>query len=298
MKTIGYIDYYLDEWHSNNFQEHINHTVGEGKYKVTHAYAMIDYPDYKNSYYHNENGDKIFTKTPGKLTTDEWCAKHGVTRCNTIQEVIDSVDYIIVFSPDNSELHEALAQAPLRSGKPVFIDKAFAPNKATAERIFALAEEYNTPLFSSSSLRYAKEMPDIPRENIEHIALIGSGMDIDYIIHQLEPLYALMAKHPTHIMANSSHKSMVFTFKYDDGRIATITMVGGWDFNIFVRYADPHNTMVTKTFTDFFNGFAPELIKFFETGVSPVAKEDTIAIAAAYGAAAQAVKQPGVWLAI
>ena len=42
----------------------------------------------------------------------------------------------IVLSPDNPEMHEELATEVFKSGKLVYIDKTFAPDKETAIRIF------------------------------------------------------------------------------------------------------------------------------------------------------------------
>ncbi|MCL2547351.1 MAG: Gfo/Idh/MocA family oxidoreductase [Oscillospiraceae bacterium] len=300
-KSIGYIDYYLDEWHANNYQRFINEAGFGDEFQVTHAYGVIDYPDYGNSKTWVDG--KGYQYVPGAkqaLSTDEWCAKNDVMRARSIAEVVEKCDYIVVFSPDNTELHEALCQVPLRSGKPIFVDKAFAPDKATAERIFALAQAHNTPLFSSSSLRFSKEMAAIPRQNIEYIGVRGNGDHHDYIIHMLEPLYAIMDAHPTHLMVQSSLKTHIVTFKYADGRLATIQMASGgsaenpFEFGAMVRYMD--DNMHVTDFSGFFEGFIPEMLKFFRTGQSPVKAADTIAIASAYGTSKQGILQPGVWL--
>ena len=52
-------------------------------------------------------------------------------------------------------MHEELSQLPLKSGKPTYIDKTFAPDYPTAKRIFDLAEANGTPCYSTSALRYA-----------------------------------------------------------------------------------------------------------------------------------------------
>ena len=55
---------------------------------------------------------------------------------------------------------------PLKSGKCVYVDKTFAPDKATAERIFEKAKKYGSPIFSSSALRFATELDEINKPNI------------------------------------------------------------------------------------------------------------------------------------
>ena len=122
--NIGFIDYYLDEWHANNYPKMLSEASG-GEVTVKYAYAVKDKPD--------------------GMTTDEWCKKFGVIKCKSIEELVEKSDGIAVLSPDNCELHEELSRLPLMSKKPTYIDKTFAPTAAAAKRIFALGENVNTP---------------------------------------------------------------------------------------------------------------------------------------------------------
>ena len=105
---IGFIDYYLDEWPAHNYPELIKELSG-GDMEVAYAYGHIDSPI-------------------GGMTTDEWCAKYGIERVMTIDELVKKSDALIVLSPDNCEMHEELCQIPLRSGKRCYVDKTFAPD--------------------------------------------------------------------------------------------------------------------------------------------------------------------------
>ena len=76
MKKIGIIDYFIDEWHSNTYLglfEKASKELGVD-YKVTYAYAEIE--------------------QPGKMLTDDWCAKNNVTRCYSIEELCEKSDNI------------------------------------------------------------------------------------------------------------------------------------------------------------------------------------------------------------
>ena len=119
MQTIGFIDYFLDEWHANNYPEWIKQASG-GELQVAYAYGKIDSP------------------RPGGLTTDDWCAKYGITRCATIEEVVEKSDCLLVLSPDNCEMHEELCQIPLRSGKRTYVDKTFAPDLTLTRAMLAV----------------------------------------------------------------------------------------------------------------------------------------------------------------
>ena len=97
---IGFIDYYLDEWHANNYPRFIKEATG-GEMQVTLAYGHIDSPI-------------------GGRTTAKWCEDMGIPQAKTIEEVCEKCDAIIVLSPDNCEMHEELCQKPLRTGKRVY----------------------------------------------------------------------------------------------------------------------------------------------------------------------------------
>ena len=119
MKTIGFIDYYLSEWHADNYPLWIKEICEKtGKeFCVAYAWAEMD-------------------KSPidGK-TTDEWCKEFDVERCDSIEEVVEKSDCIIVLSPDNPERHLDLCRIPLASGKRVYVDKTFALTKDIAKEI-------------------------------------------------------------------------------------------------------------------------------------------------------------------
>lgn len=149
---LGFIDYYLDEWHANHYPTLLRELSG-GEIEVAYAYAETDAP----------NG----------LTTDAWCQKNNVQRVNSIAELVALADGIIVLAPDNTERHEELCRLPLQSGKRVYVDKTFAPDAATAARLFRLAQAHGTPCYSTSALRYAAEYQDIDPNTVRAVSSWG-----------------------------------------------------------------------------------------------------------------------------
>ena len=79
---IGFIDYYLDEYHANHYPGWIKNAADESC--AFYAWAQIDSPK-------------------GGLTTDKWCEKYGAIRCDTIEDVCKICDFLIILSPDNPE---------------------------------------------------------------------------------------------------------------------------------------------------------------------------------------------------
>ena len=57
MKKVGFVDYFLDEWHANNYPEMIKNATA-GEMIVTHAYGMTD--------------------VPGKRDNKTWCSEMGI----------------------------------------------------------------------------------------------------------------------------------------------------------------------------------------------------------------------------
>lgn len=274
---IGFIDYYLDEWHANNYPGWFKEVDPDAD--VAYGYAMIDSPK-------------------GGLSTDEWCQKNHIERCCTIEEIVEKSDVLAVLSPDNCELHEALCQLPLRSGKRVYIDKTFAPDLASARRIFALADQYHTPCYSTSALRFAKEYQGIDPTNIAGIAGIGGNAFEIYVIHQIEPILMLMRAPVKRVMGMPSEHFYTLTLEFTDGRLATINgYTYGLPFSLHIAMKDG-TTKAAEVVSDCFKPFIRELIRFYKTGALPVEHEETLQIMAAREAAVRAMALPGQWISL
>ncbi len=277
-KKIGFIDYYLDEWHALNYPQFIKDAT-DGEFEVAYAYAEMD--------------------KPGGITTDQWCEKYGVQRLDSIDEVVEKSDCIIVLSPDNPERHWDLCQKPLRSGKRVYVDKTFALEKSTAEALVKLADENNTPFFSTSALRFADELKDIDREGICFINSRGPGNFDTYSIHQIEPIVVLMGSKAKRIMSvgNGKYESMVIEF---EGNRSIVMSHYGWtnvDFSMLVNYEDGR-TVPVPAMSNTFPNFIKAMCDFFKTGEIKAAHDETVAIMGIIEAGNKALANPNTWIEI
>ena len=275
MFKLGFIDYYLDEWHANNYPQWIRE-ASNGAMQVTHAYALMDSPK-------------------GGRTTADWCRDFAIAPCATIEELIDQCDGLIVLSPDDCQMHEQLCQKPLRSGKPVYVDKTFAPDGETARRIFAIAEESGTPCYSTSALRFAREYAGIDRKRIKSLCSWGPGTFEIYSIHQLEPVMMLMDCPARRVMALPGNGWVSLQIEYADGRCATVACFeegAPFEMNLCM---DGGNAIVTVT-SDFFQAFIARMVDFFRDQIVQVPHEETLRIMAVRGAGAKALQQPFTWI--
>ena len=277
-KKIGFIDYYLDEWHALNYPQFIKEAT-DGEFEVAYAYAEMD--------------------KPGGMTTDQWCEKYGVQRLDSIDEVVEKSDCLIVLSPDNPERHWDLCQKPLRSGKRVYVDKTFALEKSTAEALVKLAEENNTPFFSTSALRFADELKDIDREGICFINSRGPGNFDTYSIHQIEPIVVLMGSKAKRIMSVGSGKYESMVIEFEGNRSIVMSQYGwtGVDFSMLVNYEDG-KTVTVPQMSNTFPNFIKAMCDFFKTGDIKAAHDETVAIMGIIEAGNKALAAPNTWIEI
>lgn len=278
MFKIGFIDYYLDEWHANKYPGFIKDCVGD-EIKVAYAYGKIASP-----------------KT-GK-TSAEWCAEMGVELCSTIEELVEKSDGIVVLSPDNAEMKEELSEIALKSGKPVFIDKTFTTDYASGKRMFDLAEANGTPTYTTSALRYAPDYKEIDGNDVTAINCIGPN-DFDiYSIHMLEPLMAIMRTDAEKVMYTAAEGFYMLNIVFADGRLGSISGYMDKRFPYMISFAGKNLTKAVKAEQPFWPVFTEALCNFFRTKQPQVDHKESLAIMAIRTAGLEAMKKPGSWVEV
>ncbi len=279
MIKIGFIDYYLDEWHANNYPNWIKEIAAD-EAKVAYCWGEIDSP--------KENG----------LTNAAWAEKFGVELCASIEEVVEKSDVLCILSPDNAEKHEGYAQIALKAGKTTYIDKTFAPEKATAERIFAIAEKYNTPVMTSSALRFATEYQELDKEGLATATSFGGGYPDIYMIHQLEPLVMLFGTDAKRVINVGSVEIPSFVIEYADGRRVNVNCVPyGISFQMLFAYKNKPSKYVPIK-SDFFRNFIKELITYYKTSEVTIPHEQTLAVMTLIEYCVKAKNIPDTWVEI
>ena len=285
MKKIGFIDYFLDEWHANHLPQWIQ-DAGKGEYQVCYAWGEMD--------------------KEGRRSNAQWAAEMKIQLLDSIEEVVERSDYLVVLSPDNPERHEALCQIPLSSGKPCYVDKTFAPDAASARRMVELARKHHTPMFSSSALRFSTELKDLCLDGVRFASSRGPGSAVNYLIHHIEMLVLLMDAPATRLMSlgNENCYSYLLEFPPAKGencaekRYAAFQLLGGASpFTLAIGY-DGRKPVVIPECTNYFENFVVELLRFFDTGAAPVNPDDTVNIMGIISAAVRGMNCPGQWLSV
>ncbi|HTX54186.1 MAG TPA: Gfo/Idh/MocA family oxidoreductase [Candidatus Baltobacteraceae bacterium] len=164
--------------------------------------------------------------------TEKLRDQYGVTILESPQAVAEAVDAVILTSVDGRvHLRQFEAIAPLR--KPVFVDKPFATTTADARGIVAAAARHGTPIFSSSSLRFAGALQAVLADGAGgpiigadffgplHLQPTQPGF-FWYGIHTAEMLFAALGPGcaAVRVTATPTHELAIGTWR--DGRLGVI----------------------------------------------------------------------------
>ncbi|MBI5774069.1 MAG: Gfo/Idh/MocA family oxidoreductase [Verrucomicrobia bacterium] len=223
--------------------------------------------------------------------------KYGVTIYDSIEEMCKHVDAVLLESVDGRP-HLAQARPVIAAKKPLFIDKPMAASLKDALEIFRLANAAKVPVFSSSSLRFAKGTQAVRNGSVGKVtyAETTSPASLEehhpdlfwYGIHGCESLFTVMGTGCESVKRGSTA----------DGKIEVIGKWKGGRTGIFRegKYTGTAKGEKGEAPIGASDGYAPlvvEIIKFFQTGVPPVPQEETIELLAFMEAADESKRQGG-----
>lgn len=273
MKKIGMIDLHIDEWHANHYPEWFRTAAGGEAFELAGAWEE--------------------SPAPGGKPLETWCREMGIPAEHNLERLVENCDVLCILAPSNPEVHERLAEIPLASGKPVYLDKPFAPDRATAERLFARAERYHTPLFSSSALRFSEEWLAAGDFRPQFLETRGGGSSFEeYGIHQFEMVVSMMGTGIIRLEHRCCGITDHLNLTFADGRGATLTRHPKLGFSALLTAGD-RLLDIPKASSNMFPNLIAAMLKFFDTGIAPVPREETIAIAGLVEASAEALRLPG-----
>lgn len=260
MKHIGLVDDYISEWHANNYPTWIAEIAQElgTDWEVRYAWA-----------------ERNISPVDG-VSTDEWCQKMSVTRCATIEELCKRSDAVIILAPSTPERHLHYAKAVLPWQKPTYIDKTFAPNLAVAKEIFALAEEYGTPFFSTSALRCAEELERF--SDVKNLIVTGGGSSLEeYVVHLTELAVILLRDQFCSVTVVRQGKQRIFHLNTEKDKCATLIFTPRMPFVIESENEDGISTYASVK-SDFFRHLMRDILQFFDSGKPPFDPAETLEV--------------------
>jgi predicted dehydrogenase len=226
----------------------------------------------------------------------------GVAIVNDIGTLVNVVDVVLLETNDGRPHLEQVVPV-LRAGKPVFIDKPVAGSLADAVAIYRLAEHHKVPVFSASSLRFAKgtlavrggAIGDVTGcDTFSPCSIEPSHPDLFwYGIHGCESLFTVMGTGCETVVRTHTDDFDQVTGTWNDGRIGTFRGIrrgkGGYGG---VAFGTTGSQPVGG-----FDGYRPlavEVVTFFQTGQPPVSAAETIEIYAFMEAADESKRRGGV----
>jgi hypothetical protein len=217
--------------------------------------------------------------------------KWGVEFVNSIEELCEKVDAVLLESVDGRP-HLNQVRPVFKAKKRVFVDKPFTASYADAREIARLSRESGVPFFSSSSLRFVADVQAMKNsgkhggisgaftfgpENLEphHPDLFWYG------IHAIEMLYTLLGPGCEEVTRVKTDSGDTVVGKWKDGRVGTMRGLirGRQDYGA-VAFGMNAVLATPVPMSSDYRGLLVEIVKFFQTGVPPVAPDETLEIMA------------------
>ncbi|GGH03237.1 oxidoreductase [Parapedobacter pyrenivorans] len=293
-KRVGIIG--LDTSHSVAFTKAMNAPGADTKlkgYKVVAAYP-----------YGSKTIESSAKRIPGYV---EEVKNFGVMITDSITALLEQVD-VVLLETNDGRLHLEQVLPVFKAGKRVFIDKPIAASLADTKAIFAAARQYNVPTFSSSSLRYIENIP-----NLASGKAIGAITGVDafapatlesthpdlfwYGIHGVELLYALLGTGCNEVRRVYGEGTDIVVGTWSDGRVGIFRGIrqGKGGFGGMAYGTDGQQALGT------YGGYLPLLyrvVEFFDTGSVPVSPEETTELVAFMEAADESKRRGGAAVSI
>lgn len=224
--------------------------------------------------------------------------KYGVKFYDSIEELCQNVDAICLESLDGRP-HLEQVKPVLKAGKPVFVDKPMAGSLKDVKEIFKLAKEAKVPLFSSSSLRFAKDTQAVKNGSIGKVLYAETYGQCElephhpdlfwYGVHGVEALFTIMGPGCTSVQRTNTPQGKIEVIGiWPNGRKGIYRENNG-----FKGSAKGEKGEAPAGSWDGYVPLLVEIVKFFQTGVPPVSPNETIEIFAFMEAADASKAQAG-----
>ena len=270
-KRIGIIG--LDTSHSEVFTKAINSGGPEMKdYKVVAAYP-----------HGSKDIPAALKMKPGIV---EAVKANGVEIVDSIEELIKKVDVILLETIDGRP-HFEQALPVMQAGKRMFIDKPIAASLADVKKIFAASKKYDSPVFSSSALRFDGNVQKVVSGSIGKVlgADVYTPAEIEpnhldmawYAIHGIEMLFTVMGPGCKTVTRVYNDGVDFVTGIWEDGRVGSVRGIRNGASNIAGTAFGASGIAPLGPF----NSYSPliaEIISFFETGKPPVSEKETLEV--------------------
>ena len=288
-KRVGMIG--LDTGHSVAFTKSLNDPLAGNKfggYKVVAAYP---------------NGTENIEVWKNRIPEfTEAVKSHGVEIVHSIEEMLQKVDVVLLTCIDGNKHFEQYIPV-LKAGKRLFIDKPFAGSLRDAYKIVEAAQQYDVPMFSSSSLRYINGANEIVEGKIGKVigAETYSPAIIEethpdlfwYGVHGVEILFTIMGTGCKSVKRTFTENTDVVVGVWEDDRIGCFRGLRSGRRGYGGIVYGENEIEVLGEYTGY-DTLLERITEFFSTGIVPVSAEETLEIFAFMQAAEESKKRGGI----
>lgn len=259
MKSVGFVDFDLENFHANVFADLLAGDLRDRGWRLAKCWSVAG------------------------RSGAEWALRRGIPHVREIADLADC-DGIMILAPSNPEVHLRLAREVFLLGKPVYVDKPFAPAVDSAEEIFFLADRHGVPVFSTSALRCSASLRAAAgpaQGGIRHMQAWGGGRSFaEYAIHPVEMIVSVMGADASHVRHISDGQGQhAIHLAYPGGRTgaAYLNLNAHCPFQAMVSSVERTDHVLCQR-DPLFRDLGAMVLEFFRTGVEPVPREETLAV--------------------
>lgn len=258
-KRIGYVDYDLNNYHSNVYLEHLRGELADRGYVVSGAWAMQE------------------------EASRPWAEERDLPYFDTCEELNEHVDFFMVLAPSRPETHLELCRRVFPFGKTTYVDKTFAPGVETARAIFDLADEHGIAMQTSSALRYCNVQDyvrELGEEQVRHMVTWGPGRSFaEYAVHPVELAVSCLGSEGADLMRRGEGDRSQLLVNFSGGRTLVV--------NVYANSQTPYAAAVTTEERTslievdvgaIFLNMASAVLDLFDSGRPSIPREETMLI--------------------
>lgn len=229
---------------------------------------------------------------------------YGIDVLDRPEDLLGRIDGVLIESVDGS-VHRERALPFIEAGVPVWIDKPLACSTEDARALVAAARQRGVPLFSASSLRFDLPVQEVLAQREQAGRVIGVDAYtpasqhprnpgfFHYAVHGVELVYALMGRGCRRVRAIHQEGVDLAIGEWDGGRLATVRGIrqggSGLGFTAFTE----KRIFPAQSSRYFYRELLKQIVRFFETGESPVSAEELVEVVAFQEAANASMAQGG-----
>jgi predicted dehydrogenase len=221
----------------------------------------------------------------------------GVHVTESFDEAVKGCDALMLEINDPA-YHVEYFRKAVTLGKPIFLDKPLADTIAHGKEIVSLAARHTARVFSASSLRFSPQLEEacrkVPKPQLGYVygslgkAPAGSSI-VWYGVHAFEMLERAMGRGAANVITRRGRLGAVVLVGYGDERRGVVELTEGSSYGGMLRTVkegEPFAVDGSRIYTDELK----KVQRFFATGETPVALEDTLEIMALLDAAEQSAQ--------